>query len=120
MTVFVVGLALSFMMAAGLALDGGRLVAARIAVADHAENAARVGAQQVGSMRSGERIVLPSEARSAALGYLSLQGLAGTVDVGRRTVTVTTRLSQRTILLRLVGIQERSVVATRTAEITSS
>jgi hypothetical protein len=29
-----------------LAVDGGRIVAARVEAADHAENAARVGAQQ--------------------------------------------------------------------------
>lgn len=117
---FVVGLVLSFMMSAGLALDGGRLVSARVAVADHAENAARVAAQQVGMMRSGQRILQSGPARSAALQYLAQQGLTGEVLVGDRTVTVTTRITQSTTFLKLVGIAERTVTASRTAEITAS
>ena len=119
-TVFVVGLVLSFLMSAGLALDGGRLVSARVAVADHAENAARVGAQQVGQMRSGARVLQGAPAREAALQYLRQQGVGGEVVVGIRTVTVTTRMTQATTFLTLVGIDQRTVSATRTAEITSS
>lgn len=119
-TVFVVGLVLSFTVAAGLAFDSGRLVAARITVADHAENAARIGAQHVGGLRDGDRVLRPVAARRAALSYLSLNGLRGDVDVGSRTVTVTTRMSQATTFLRLVGIGRRVVSATRSAEIRSS
>lgn len=119
-TVFVVGLVLSFTVAAGLAFDSGRLVAARITVADHAENAARIGAQQVGGLRVGDRVLLPAAARRAALSYLSLNGLRGDVEVGVRTVTVTIRLSQATTFLRLVGVGRRVVSATRSAEIRSS
>lgn len=120
MTVFVVGLVLSFVVAAGLAVDGGRLVAARIAVSDHAENAARVGAQRVGALRSGRRILVVGTARAAALEYLASQGLTGEVTVGARAITVTTRINQPTTILRLVGVTERTVTATRSAEITSS
>lgn len=119
-TVFVVGLVLSFLVAAGMALDGGRLVAARIAIADHAENAARVGAQQVGSMRSGRKILSANAAKAAAMRYLALQGLTGEVTVGERSVAVTTRMTQPTSILRLVGVESRTVTASRRAEITSS
>lgn len=119
-SVFVIGLVLSFMVAAGLAVDGGRLVAARIAVSDHAENAARVGAQQVGSVRSGRRLLSLGAARAAALEYLASQGLTGEVAVSSRTITVTTRITQPTTILRLVGIVERTVTASRSAEISSS
>ena len=119
-SVFVIGLVMSFMVSAGLALDGGRLVSARVAVADHAENAARIGAQQVGAMRSGARILQSGPARIAVLQYLRLQGLTGEVVVRDRTVTVTTRITQPTTFLQLVGVNERTVSATRTAEITSS
>lgn len=120
MTVFIIGLVLSFVVAAGLAVDGGRLVAARIAVSDHAENAARVGAQQVGAVRSGRRILVAATARAAALQYLASQGLTGEVTVGSRSITVTTHISQPTTILRLVGVTERTVTASRSAEITSS
>ncbi len=119
-TVFVIGLVLSFLASAGLALDGGRLVAARVAVSDHAENAARIGAQQVGLMRSGARILQSGPARQAALQYLRVQGVSGEVVVGARTVTVTTRFVQPTTFLKLVGINERVVSAIRTAEISAS
>lgn len=119
-SVFVVGLVLSFLVAAGLAVDGGRLVAARIAVADHAENAARVGAQQVGSLRSGRRVLSVGAAKAAALEYLAAQGLTGEVSIGSRTITVSTRITQPTTILRLVGVTQRTVTASRSAEITSS
>lgn len=119
-SVFVIGLVVSFLVAAGLAVDGGRLVAMRIAVSDHAENAARVGAQQVGSVRSGQRRLSTGSARAAALEYLASQGLTGDVVVGSLTITVTTRMSQPTTILRLVGVTERTVTASRSAEITSS
>jgi hypothetical protein len=91
-----------------------------VAVADHAENAARIGAQQVGSIRSGARVLQSESARAAALQYLSQQGLTGEVVVRNRTITVTTRITQLTTFLQLVGVNERTVSATRTAEITSS
>ncbi|MGA0877577.1 MAG: Tad domain-containing protein [Ilumatobacteraceae bacterium] len=119
-SVFVIGLVASFIVAAGLAVDGGRLVAARIAVSDHAENAARVGAQQVGSVRSGQRRLSSAAARAAALEYLASQGLTGDVIVGSRTIMVTIRMSQSTTILRLVGVTERTITASRSAEITSS
>ena len=53
-TAFVAVLAITFIACAGLAVDGGRLVAARVQLADHAENAARAGVQEVTSLRSGE------------------------------------------------------------------
>lgn len=119
-TVSVLGLVLSFMVSAGLALDGGRLVSARVAVADHAENAARIGAQQVGQMRSGRRLLQSGPARAAVLDYLRLQGLTGEIVVAGRIITVTTTMTQPTTFLRLVGIDSRTVTASRTAEITAS
>lgn len=119
-TAFVLGLVLSFLVSAGLALDGGRLVSARVAVADHAENAARIGAQQVGQMRSGRRLLRSEPARAAALQYLRLQGLTGEIVVSERTITVTTSITQPTTFLRLVGIDSRTVTARRSAEITAS
>ncbi|MEY4223302.1 MAG: hypothetical protein RIS33_236, partial [Actinomycetota bacterium] len=43
---FVVCLTLTLTAATGLAIDAGRLVASHVQAADHAENAARVGAQE--------------------------------------------------------------------------
>ena len=119
-TAFVIGLVLSFTAAAGLALDGGRLVAVRVEAADHAENAARVGAQQVTLLRLGWRLLDPVAAERAAREYLQAHGILGEVTVGLRTVTVTTHMTQATTLLQLVGVSSRTVSATRTAELVES
>lgn len=119
-TSFVVILVLSFVFAAGLAVDGGRLVAARVDAADHAENAARVGAQQVTLLRLGWRLLDPAAAKSAAVEYLDQHGIDGEVTVGLRTVTVTVHVTQATTLLRLVGISTRNVTAIRTAQLVES
>jgi len=119
-TAFVLGLAMCFMVTAGMAVDGGRIVAARVEAADHAENAARVGAQQVTLLRLGWRLLDPFKAKRAAEEYLSQHGVTGQITVGLRTVTVTVRLTQQTTLLRLVGISSRTVTASRTAELVES
>ena len=119
-TAFVLGLAMCFMVTAGMAVDSGRLVAARVEAADHAENAARVGAQQVTLLRLGWRLLDPVKAKRAADEYLTVHGVSGQVTVGLRTVSVTVTLTQQTTLLRLVGIGGRTVTATRTAELVES
>jgi hypothetical protein len=108
------------MVTAGLAVDGGRIVAARVEAADHAENAARVAAQQVTLLRLGWRLLDPIKARRAAEEYLSTHGVGGQVTIGLRTVTVTVMLTQQTTLLRLAGIGRRTVTATRSAELVES
>ena len=61
---FVVSLTMTFIVCAGLAIDGGRVVAARIKVADTAENAARAGAQALTDLRTGApRIDAPQAIR---------------------------------------------------------
>ena len=115
-TAFVLGLAMCFMVTAGMAVDGGRIVAARVEAADHAENAARVGAQQVTLLRLGWRLLDPVKAKRAAEEYLRVRGISGQVTVGLRTVTVTVTLTQQTTLLRMVGIGSRRITASRTAE----
>ena len=120
MSLFMVGLVMSFVMAAGLAVDGGRLVAARVAAADHAENAARVGAQQVTLIRLGWRVLDPDAARAAASDYLIEHGVTGEISVGVDSVTVTVVITQPTTLLRVVGVGARSVSASRTAWVVST
>lgn len=112
---FVVCLALTFVIVAGLAIDSGRMVASHIAAADHAENAARVAAQQVGGIRSGERTLDPIRARSAAARYLSRFAVNGEIRIDPTSVVVTVRMVASTTLLRLIGIRDRHVSATRRA-----
>jgi nanoRNase/pAp phosphatase (c-di-AMP/oligoRNAs hydrolase) len=119
-TAFVLGLVLAFVLLAGLAVDSGRLVAAHVTAGDHAENAARAGAQEVTLVRLGWRLVDPRRATATARAYLDAHGLDGDVTADFRGVTVTVRVRQATTLLRLVGIEEREVSSTRTARLVSS
>jgi hypothetical protein len=112
---FVVVLVLACLMAAGLALDGGRIVAARVQVTDIAGNAARAAAQQVDGLRSGAPALDPNRARAAAQHVLEAAGATGSVDVRGTSVTVTATTDESLLLLRLVGISHRTVSATATA-----
>jgi Flp pilus assembly protein TadG len=113
-TAFVVTLVAAFVACAALALDGGRLIAARIAAGDHAENAARAAAQELTELRAGARTVEPIRARARAAAYLDQHGVAGEVVVTPASVTVTVVLEHRPTLLGLIGIGPRLVRATRT------
>jgi hypothetical protein len=114
---FVVGLTFACLLSGGLVLDGGRIVAARLDVADAAGNAARAGAQQVVGLRAGEPKLDPVRARRAAQDVLSAEGVMGTVTVDGRSVTVTARTTASMLLIRLVGIEGRTVEATTTARL---
>jgi len=116
-TAFVIGLVMTFVVAAGLAVDGGRLVAAHVSAGDHAENAARAGAQEVTLVRLGWRLIDPTRATATARAYLQSHGLEGDVHADFRSVTVTVRMHQRTTLLQLVGVGDRTVASTRTARL---
>lgn len=112
---FVVTLVAAFVACAALAVDGGRLVAARVVAADHAENAARAAAQELVGLRAGERRVDPVRARAQAFSYLAQHGVAGEVVVTPGSVTVTVVLEHHPTLLGLIGVGPRQVRATRTA-----
>lgn len=114
-TAFVVGLTLACLLAAGLALDGGRIVAARLQVSDVAANAARAGAQQVVGLRSGDLSLDPARAEAAARRVLDAARATGSVEVSGRSITVTASLTQAMLLLRLAGVSSRTVSATATA-----
>jgi Flp pilus assembly protein TadG len=113
---FVVMLVVTFLVTAGLALDGARMVADHVRAADHAENAARVGAQEVTSIRAGQTRLDQARAVAAARGYLTARGLNGTVTASPTRVTVTVTVRTSFGLLRLGGVQGRSTSATRSSD----
>jgi hypothetical protein len=111
---FVVVVTTALIAAAGLVVDGSRLVAAKVTCIDHADNAARAGAQQV-AVRNGVRQADPARAVDAALAYLHERGLSGDSAVvdGRVVVTVAMRVDMT--LLGLVDMGSKTVSATRAA-----
>lgn len=119
-TAFAVSVALALFIASGLALDSGRLVAARIEAADHAENAARLAAQEVIGIRSGRPVVDQGEGRRVALDYLADHGISGEVSINQRSVTVRVHIIKEMTVLMLAGIESKRVSAVRTAEITDA
>jgi Flp pilus assembly protein TadG len=113
---FVVILSMTFVACAGLAFDGGRIVAARAEVNDAAENAARAGAQRITSLRSGNPTIDRSAAIATASEFLDNIGITGDVVADQVSVTVTTRIKIEMALLGIFGVQAKSVTAVRSAE----
>ena len=114
-TALVLVLAMTFIACAGLAVDGGRLVAAKIELGDQAENAARAGAQEIASLRSGSLEIDEFRAVIAAEEFLVSHGLNGDVYVRDNSVTVSVRRVIPMTLLGLFGVKEKTLSARRSA-----
>jgi hypothetical protein len=109
---FVVVFTIGILALAGLTLDGGLALAAKVRANGHAEAAARAGAQAIDLSvyrTSGKLELVPLQAVAHARRYLTGVGATGTVTVSGDTVTVTVTASQRTQLLGLVGVASLSV-----------
>lgn len=119
-TAFVVGMAITLLACAGLVVDGGTALNARMKLADEVEQAARAGAQQidVDTLRASGVLQLDrGQAEQAARSFLVPRGYAGgSVAVDADTVTVTADDVVETKLLTLIGIRTFEVSATATAE----
>ena len=116
-SVYVVIIAASLMLMAGLCVEGGRVLNARSTMADQAEQAARVGVQQLSMDKlrgSGVAATDPSAASSAARSYLARTGNAqtSTVKASSDRVSVTVERDVPTTMLRLVGIPSIHVSVT--------
>ena len=113
---FVLGLMMTFVVCAGLGVDGGRLVANRLDLADHAENAARVGAQELTDLRTGEPTIDENQARYSASNYLAANELDGEVSTTFNSVTVTVNRDVEMSLLKLFGARSHQITVMRTAK----
>lgn len=117
-TAFVVIMMLALLLFAGLVLDGGLTLAAKVQAIDEAQAAARAGAGQINltAYRTGGHEVLDQAAASrAARAYLVATGHTGTVQVAGDQVTVTVHITQRTQILGIAGIHALSVTGTGSA-----
>ena len=117
-TAFVVICTLALIVMAGLVLDGGLALAAKVQAIDDAQAAARAGAQAIDIplYRSTGQITLdPSQATQDAEHYLTQSGHTGTVTVNGEQVTVTVTISQPTQILSVAGIDHLTVSGTGTA-----
>jgi Flp pilus assembly protein TadG len=130
-TAFFVVLSTAVMLFAGLVLDGGLALAAKVRAIGAAQEAARAGAQAIdlGAYRTDGTLRLdPDRAAALARAYLAdavisrsdptgtaLSGLTVEVVVVGDTVTVTVGVSEPTQLLGLVGISSIRVSGTGSA-----
>jgi hypothetical protein len=117
-TAFVVIFSLALIVMAGLVLDGGLAVAAKVKAIDDAQAAARAGAQAIDipTYRATGQITLdPTEAESAATQFLAAAGQTGQVKVDGDQVTVTVTVSQPTQILSVVGLDHFNESGTGTA-----
>ena len=112
----VVGLLMSFVACAGLAVDGGRLISAKVRVSDKAENAARFGAQALTNLRLGIPAIDRPKAASLAKEFLGELGSSGHVETTRVDVCVTVRESVDMTLLALIGVDARQITTRRCAQ----
>ena len=119
-SVFVVGFAIVLLACAGLVIDGGAALNARMKLADDVEQAARAGADEidVDALRSGGTVTLDrSAAEAAAFDYISVQAPDSATALANATsVTVTATDTVPTTMLQLVGLRSFDISASATAE----
>jgi Flp pilus assembly protein TadG len=112
---FVAVVAVGLVMVAGMAYDGGQIVAAQATARDLAGSAARAGAQEVDLDRlrsTGDATLDPDRATAAAQAYLAQAGFIGTMRVSGPSITVTVSVRQP---MRILPVPDRTVTATDTA-----
>jgi hypothetical protein len=117
-TAFVVVFTLALLFMAGLVLDGGLTLAAKVQAIDEAQAAARAGAQAVDipTYRATGKITLdPAQANTDAEDYLAATGHSGIVTVNGDQVTVTVSITQPMQILSIAGIDRLTVTGTGTA-----
>ncbi len=115
-TAFVVMLTMTFVACAGLAVDGGRLVAAKVQLADQAENAARAGTQEITALRTGDPKVDVEKAIMTAEDFMARHQIHGQASATSSEVTVKTTRVVTMSLLKLFGVESRLISAQRSAQ----
>ena len=117
LSAMVVCLVMATMSLAGLAYDGGRVVSTYMAISDAAQNAARLGGQQLVGIRDGHPHIDEDLATAAMRTYLVTRGFTGKFDIQRTkaTVEVSAKISMR--ILGIIGVGERTIRVNRTVDV---
>ncbi|MET0468919.1 MAG: Tad domain-containing protein [Aeromicrobium sp.] len=122
-SIFVIGMSIVLLVCAGLVVDGGLAINARMRVADDAEQAARVGADSINveELRATGTIVIDqAQAEQRASGYLVARGYApGQYSVAfgaNNSVVVDVQDTTDTTLLKLINVDTYVVNGQATAE----
>jgi hypothetical protein len=101
----------------GLAYDGGRVVSTYVTMSDAAQNAARLGGQQIVGIRDGNPHVDTASAATAMSAYLIARGMAGGYEMRgtRIQVKVSRQIPMR--ILGLFGIHHRTIQVVRIVDV---
>lgn len=118
-TAFVVAIALAFIVAAGLVIDGGLALAGKTTAEDEAQQAARTAATALARqpLRDGQIVVDPAPALADAQAYIAATGDTGTVALGGALIHARISHRQPTRILGLFGVGVITVSADATARI---
>jgi len=108
---------MAFLSLAGLVHDGGRIIATYMQISDVAQNAARLGGQQVVGIRDENPRVDVSTASKLIRNYVGTQSVRSDIQINGRRVSVTIEKNVRMNILGLFGVSSRTVRVTRTAEV---
>jgi hypothetical protein len=114
-TAFVAIVAVALVMVAGMAYDGGQVLAAHAAARSDAAKGARAGAQEIDLValrQTGETTLDPAAAEAAALAFLEEAGAVGIATIDGSTITVTVTVVQP---MHILPLPDRTVVATEEA-----
>ena len=102
----------------GLVVDGGYTIAARARATNHAENAARAGANALNEtdLRAGRLRIDPTNATKTANAYLERTGNSGDVTATPDQVTVVVTIRQEMTVLSLFHVRTLTVRGKSSAE----
>jgi hypothetical protein len=111
---FVAVLAVALVAVAGLAYDGGQIIAATAQARDLAGAAARTGAQQAAAadVHAGRTGLDPAAAHAAAVSFLDAAGATGSVTVDGPQVRVSVTVTQP---MRILPVPDRTITVTATS-----
>jgi len=117
--VIIVTMTVVMLLAAGLAFDGSRVLAARRDAVDVARQAARAGAQAASeaALRDGRVEVDGARAVVAADRFVAVSGHHGSARVEGDEVVVTVAMSVELPLLSSVGVARTTVSGTGSAHL---
>lgn len=116
---FMVIMIVSLVALSGLVFDGGRIIGAYLEMSDDAQNTARIGTQNIVSIRAGEPEIDPAQAHQDMSNYLQQQGHDASVYVTKESITVEIRKYVPMRVLNMFGISGRTISVRRTAQMVS-
>jgi Flp pilus assembly protein TadG len=123
LTLLLAVLMVSLLALSGLVIDGGRKLNESATAYAIAQEAARAGAGMVdrsAAYSTGTIQVDPAQAIAAARSYLASAGYRGSVSLGgRERIRVSVTVSERTLVLSLIGIDTMTTRRTAVASLVS-